>query len=95
MPQRSAFERFQRALERRAASGRVTTEDVVGLAEDASLSLAEATIVLDRSWERVFVDRDGRALHPSEVAERACWSIGALGLQVVWQPRREEAFLIA
>ncbi len=95
MPLKNAFERFQRGLEHRAASGEVTTADVVGLAQDASLSLAEATIVLDRGWDRVFLDREGRALHPEEVAERASGSIGALGLQVVWRRRREEAFLIA
>ena len=100
MPPQTAYDRFQRGLERRAAGGAVTTADIVELAGDASLSLAEATVVLDRllerGWERVFVDREGRALHPDEVAERAgCWSIGALGLQVVWRPRREDAFLVA
>ncbi len=95
MSLQNAFERFQRGLERRAASGDVTTADVLGLAQDASLSLAEATIVLDCGWERVFIDREGRALHPDEVAERASRSFGALGLEVVWRRRREEAVLIA
>ncbi len=100
MPLQDALDRFQRGLERRAANGDVTSADIVDLAGDASLSLAQATIVLDRlverGWERVLVDARGRVLHPNEVAERVhCWSLGALDLRVVWRLRRKTAVLIA
>ena len=64
--------RFERDVETGGAGDEVSFADLVDLADRQRLPLAEAAAALldERHWQRVFVDEQGRTVHP-DIAARA------------------------